>query len=297
MRTVKSDFVESERQLLKLFSRGAKFQFDGRPQEVVLSGKPTCSRGEPKTDVFVRCRDQGSGVIRDIKISYKQPNADFLENKMTSERAFEIFGTEWEDIIKGATIGLRTSFESRRLIFKEAGRRTERGAITLGWKFELLITCKGELAGIVPLTDEQKADVLAGSNLEVSKRDSSINGMCVRNSGVANYILISYDLHSAQGVVDRLVPIGRYAKDISIYFACKALNYRSLHDPQKWDGDRPLAVQVDWFIENGKLSKRLDFSHPLKRKGNEVGEALKNALRTIGVRDTRQLNSTNCSCL
>ena len=37
----------------------------------------------------------------------------------------------------------------------------------------------------------------------------------------------------------------------TIYFACKALNYRV--EEEKWDGDRPLSVYVDWYIKKSKL--------------------------------------------
>jgi hypothetical protein len=291
------EFSESERRLLELFSVGTNFVLDGRNYEVALSGKPTCSRGEPKTDVFVQCRDCLSGEPRDIKISYKQPNADFFENKIKAERAREIFGPHWVDIIKSATMNLRHSFESRRLVYKEQEGRTERGAITLGWKFELLNRLSGELSGIVPLTDDQKIDVFAGNNLDCEKRDALVNGMSMPNSGVANYMLVTYDLNTAREVIRSLIPVAEYARDSTLYFACKALNFRSLHSPQKWDGDRPLAVQVDWIARHGKLTACLDFDHPLTRKGNEVGEKLKIALQTLGVRDTRQLNAMNCSCL
>lgn len=48
-----------------------------------------------------------------------------------------------------------------------------------------------------------------------------------------------------------MIPIDEYIKAHSdIYFACKALNYRTFK--QKYDGDRPLSVQVDWEVKEGK---------------------------------------------
>lgn len=117
MVTEMPDFSESERRLLELFAVGTNFVLDGGDYEVLISGKPTCSRGEPKTDVFVQCRDCFSGELRDVKISYKQPNADFLENKIKAECAREIFGPQWVEIIKSATMNLRCFFESRRLVY------------------------------------------------------------------------------------------------------------------------------------------------------------------------------------
>lgn len=48
-----------------------------------------------------------------------------------------------------------------------------------------------------------------------------------------------------------MIPIDEYIKAHSdIYFACKTLNYRTFK--QKYDGDRPLSVQVDWEVKEGK---------------------------------------------
>ena len=67
----------------------------------------------------------------------------------------------------------------------------------------------------------------------------------------------------------------------TIYFACKALNYRAEKD--KWDGDRPLSVYVDWQVKEGKLSAELKFDRPLTIKGNEVGNKLRHALSELHI--------------
>lgn len=94
-----------------------------------------------------------------------------------------------------------------------------------------------------------------------------------------------------------LQPIEEYAKSQTIYFACKALNYR--FDKNKWDGPRPLSVYVDWFVDNGKLDAHLVFDNPLKLNGNEVGEKLKGILRELKIKkfdDLRGVLSPNVKC-
>ena len=291
------EFSEYERSLLNLFSKNKCFYFEGSQYRVIFADKPTCSSGEPKTDVFVRCADINTGVERDIKISYKKNNADFLENKMKAERAEELFGGNWRETISSATKRLKDAFKNRQLIFKSRGVRVEEGSITLGWKFEIVNRESGDLSNEIILTEEQKQDVDSGINLDEDKRNSVVNGEIVSNSGVADYILMTDRLIDVQYVIDNIVSIKNYVKDKRFYFACKALNYRTLYNPPKCDGNRPLAVQVDWSVVDGKLVSSLDFDHPLERKGYEMRDKLKEALGSLGVSNTTQLNNTNCSCL
>ena len=290
-------FSEYERSLLNLFSENKSFYFEGAQYRVIFADKPTCSSGEPKTDVFVRCVDINTGVERDIKISYKKKNADFFENKMSAERAEELFGVNWRETISCATKRLKKVFKNRQLIFKHKEARAEKGSITLGWKFEIVDCESGGLSSEIFLTDEQKQDVCSGIKLDADKRNSVVNGEVIFNSGVADYILMTDKLIGIQSVIDNIVSVKNYVQKKKFYFACKALNYRTLHNPPKCDGNRPLAVQVDWSVKDGKLVYSLDFDHPLERKGYEMRDKLKEALDLLGVSNTTQLNDANCSCL
>ena len=59
---------------------GTEFEFEDRKYVVELSGKPTCHKGEPKTDIYVLAKS--SLDEKEIKISQKKENADFIENKI-----------------------------------------------------------------------------------------------------------------------------------------------------------------------------------------------------------------------
>ena len=98
------------------------------------------------------------------------------------------------------------------LIYKNKFKRTEKGAITLGWKFELLNKKSGDLSGKLLLTEEQVIDVYAGSNLSGEKRNAMVNGKVIENSGIANYILMNENVNSAQDVIDNMMPIKEYVK-------------------------------------------------------------------------------------
>lgn len=285
-------FGEAERHILKLFKPDAIFHYDGNEYTVLKSGKPTCSSGEPKTDIYVCAKDLFQND-REFKISFKKENADFLENKTNAQRAAQLFGEHWDTIISESTSSLKSRFEERMLIYKEKLGRTERGAITLGWKFELLNVESGNLSGAMHLTKEQVVDVYAGTHLSVDKKDATVNGELIEDSGVANFILFEdQPISNIQEAANSLISIEDYVNQHpDVYFACKALNYRTF--AEKYDGNRPLAVAVDWSVNNGKLSYNICYEDPLKHGGDEMANRLKTALNLLNVHTTDDLNESN----
>ncbi len=282
-------FGDAERRIAHLLKEGSTFVFEGQEYTVVNSGKPTCRKGEPKTDIYVKAQSVFGAAI-EIKISYKKENADFIENKTNAERAKALFGDEWESIIKNATESIRKVFESKKLIYKKGAGKTERGAITLGWKYELLNKTGGELSGSVDLTREQIIDVYAGTHISRDKRDAAVNGEIIVNSGIANFILMNDTVASAQEVIDNLYTIDEYVDMYpEVYFACKALNYRTFRC--KYDGNRPLSVYVNWSVENGQLCHELVFDKPLAVGGDEVANALLDALKELNIDTTDDIDT------
>lgn len=295
------DFSNDERTIKELFEEvqrnNSLVSFCGDNYHVSIVGKPTCVYGEPKTDVYILLSNDDDE--KEIKISIKKSNADFLENKISAERAEAFFGTNWKDIVIQSVSKLRTQFANRSLIYKRKSGKTEAGCITLGWKFELLNKISGELSAEIEV---DLKDVYRGTNLCIDKKNANVNGTIIENSGVAEYLLVIEDIShftDAQIVLDKLIHIDTYieVEQPKIYFACKALNYRSLHVPPKWDGDRPLSVYVDWSVENGKLCHEIKFDNPLTVKGNLIARQLENCLRNLQISSTAQLNSTNIDSL
>lgn len=275
-------FSDTERQIISLFHPGTKFTFEDKECTVLECEKPRPSSGECKTDVYLRI-NQSDGE-REIKISIKQANADFLENKMKYERAKEIFGDATDDILKKSIASIKSQFENQYLVLFQDYKRTEAKTIKLGWKFELVNKPGGDLSGELQLTHEQLMDVYSGINLPDSKRNASVGGRIVINSGVANYVLfVDQDSeYSLDECIRGMQTVSDYVRTHNkIYFACKALNYRS--SKSKWDGDRPLSVYVDWSLENDKLKGVLNLDEPLRHKGNEVGNQVKSLLHQLGI--------------
>lgn len=277
-----STFSKDENSIRKLFPIGTVFSYDNTAYEVIEVGKPFSEKGEPKTDIYI-CAVSKNYKKREFKISFKKSNADFLENKISAERAQQLFGDNWSEIIKQSIDKLKPSFQSKKLIYKEKEGHTEKGSITLGWKFELVNKISGALSDEILLVEDQVIDVYAGTNLENEKKNAKVNEKMINDSGIANFILIGEtDFKNAQEVIDKLISVKDYVKQHpKVYFACKALNYRTLKN--KWDGDRPLAVYVEWGISNKKLSHNLVFDKPLEKKGNEVAKKLKTVLETLNI--------------
>lgn len=283
-------FGMAERHIASLLCVGQEFMFEDIDYRVVKNGKPTCPWGEPKTDVYVLAESQNA--CKEFKISFKKDNADFLENKMSAERAEALFGCEWQYIIMNATTRLKQLFENKPLIYKRGTGRTEAGSITLGWKFEIVNKCAGELSGAMPLTFDQLFDIYAGTSLPSDKKNAMVNGEYIYDCGVANYILMNSNISTTQDAIDNLQSIESYANIYpTVYFACKALNYRTFCG--RYDGDRPLSVYVDWDVIDGKLNPMIVFDNPLNVGGNLVADKLKNSLRTLNICTTNDITSDN----
>jgi hypothetical protein len=283
-------FIDTEKKICELFTQGTVFDYNGVRYTVSSSAaKPTTKKGECKTDVYIPTTFDGGEKV--FKVSVKQTNADFLENKVTYQRAKEILGSDVDKILIKAIGGLKDKFNHTKLVYFDAGDHTKAKSIKLGWKFELLNVLSGNLSGKIDLTKEQKIDVYSGSNLPKEKKDASVGNSIVKESGVANYIMVVNP--NVQWTVDyciqQMQKIEDYVNGKEIYFACKALNYRATVN--KWDGPRSLAVYVDWNIIDGKLHGKLIFDQPLQKKGAEMGEKLKSLLRTL------KINASNFSSL
>lgn len=276
-------FGQTEHDVTNLFPKGKKFDYDGHTYQVIISGKPKPPRGECKTDAYIKAVDE-DGNYREFKISIKQDNAEFLENKMSLERAKEIFGEDAQDIIRKSIATVKDNFLNDYLVYIEGARRTEPKCIKLGWKFELLRYDGGKRAGKIVLTREQKLNIYAGTELNEGKRNCWVGDSIIEDSGVANmYVEIGADEVSLKNVLSKMIPIEEFvdSQDSDLCFACKALNYRAV--PDKWDGDRPLAVYVDWKLENRIMTGKIVLNQPLEHKGNEIGEKVQQILNQLGI--------------
>lgn len=283
-------FSATEKIVESKFVVGKTFEFENKLYKIIKRAKPRPSSGECKTDLFILTTHEG-GDYREFKISIKQKNADFLENKIKLERAVEIFGDDATTIISEAIFNIIQSFKNETWIYFDKKGRTEAECVTLGWKFELLNVYSGKKSGKIALTEKQKIDVYAGTNLSITKRNCVIDGEIVENCGIANYLLeVDQDIeHTLEDYIDNLILIEDYVKSKEIYFACKALNYRNSKD--KWDGDRPLAVYIDWSIKDNLLHGELIYDKPFQVSGNALGVKMRLLLKQLDIKEFDNLKS------
>lgn len=240
--------LDEEKRIIKLLSNSS-ILWKNKQHKIVVCEKPKYSRGEGKTDIYVLLDNN-----EELKISLKQKNADFIENKVSINRAKEIFGNSWSEIISSTASLLRSHFLERQIYFPEKKGRIEKGSYTLGWRLDITNKKSGELSVPFFFTGQQKEEILLGYNLDENKRNAFIDGKMVVNSGVANYILLENDDFSTpQEIINNLLTVQNYP--ISYYASFKAVNYRS--ETNKIDGNRPLAVYIDW------VTKEIIFSNPL----------------------------------
>ena len=278
-------FSQTEVDILAKFKPGTDFIFKQTDYTVLISGKPSPSKGECKTDLYILAEDKNKNSI-EIKVSIKQHNADFLENKMSLERAIQIFGDDAQSTIEKSILTIKQSFLDDFLVTFNQYGRTEAKTLKIGWKFELLNKGGGDKSGLLQLTDDQKLNVYAGTNLTIDKKNSKVNGLEIVDSGIANYIFELEDgkIYSSQTIIDNLEDINDFIVGKNIYFACKSINYRVTAN--KWDGNRPLSVYVNWSIVNDQLLARIMFSNPLGSTANDIGNNIKGLLKILKIDDT-----------
>lgn len=110
------------------------------------------------------------GNQKEFKISVKQNNADFLENKISLDRAIEILGSDAQSIIERSIAKIKKTFEDDYLVYFKPYKKTKALSLTMGWKFEFINKLGGKKCGIIDLTDQQKIDIYAGTNLNLDKK-------------------------------------------------------------------------------------------------------------------------------
>lgn len=286
-------FSLTEHKIIAMLDACKTFNYNNKKYDIKILGKPTSSKGEPKTDIYIyaeNINDNNDNI--EFKISFKQKNYEFIENKMSSERAEEIFGENWSTILYNSILNIKDKFENKKLIYKNSKGKTEKGCFTLGWKFELLNVKSGNLSGEILLNENQLYDIFAGTNLNDDKKNAVVQGEKINNSGIANSILIEDEYESVEDMLSKIISMDDYVKEHNkIYFACKALNYRSIK--RKFDGNRPLSVFVDWKIINNKLNGKLVFNEPLKHRGNEIYDKLMNCFKILNIDDTNDISGDN----
>lgn len=277
-----ADNKKTEEQLVKLFPPGEIINHNGETFMVEHSDKPIPQKGkggtggEGKTDAFIRLRNLDTGEPKDIKISSKQHNADFIENKMKRVRSEQVFGEQGLGKFQNELNELASSI-------LESDEPINDNAIKLGFRVDITNKPKGPYCIELNLTDEEKKEFYAGGNLEQRKLDSEVGGEVVEGSGEANYMLIGdYDeFEKPEDILDNLESIDDYIQKEStkFYLSLGAVNYRK---GGKMDSSRPIAIgfAYEYNDENGQIDYKLDYDDPLSKDSRQVLAEMPESIRS-----------------
>ena len=277
------DYSCTEKDLLEVFKKDSTFLCGDKCHRILESGKPRPQSGECKTDLYIKTKhDNGT---KEFKVSIKQDNFEFMENKISSERAIEIFGPDYSSIIKKSITPIKDEFHKDELINFSCAGRARQPTIKIGWKYEFLNKKSGKKSGKVHLTGDQKLDIYSGRKRPDDKKNAYVNGSKIENSGVADFMLevAAVKSREIQDCVECLKPIQDFVKEKEeeLFFACKAINYRVYED--KWDGNRPLAVWVDWMVKGNILTGNIIFDGLLEKRSNQIGENIRKLLLDLKI--------------
>lgn len=276
IRKVKAQYAKSEEKIVELFSEGAKFRYKDRNFTSITVGKPVVAngRGEGKTDIYIKAKDE-MGQEEEIKISFKQKNADSYENWVSAERAQDIFGSGWKKVFWQSLVENQDNFKSS---YKDAQRISlENGsnAAVLGYAVDIRSKSRA-LSTQLTLTNQQKKEIFSGATLPENKRNCMVGKERIDDSGVATHMLVANSIKTPQEAIDKMVSMDEYVKNHKgeLYLSYKAVNARKI---KGWDASsRPLAVSIERFKDNdGSIKRRFKFDNPL---GYSSKESLENFL-------------------
>lgn len=282
------DYFKLEQNIIDAFSTIGIASFENELYELSLVGKPRPSdhKGECKTDVYVLLHHISNHSFKELKISVKNKKThEWQESKLTKERAVEIFGSDYENIISTHTLSIKDKFESTKLFYRDKYRNTEAFSLTMGWRLEITVKPRNLSVPLDLPNDIIVDSFYKGSNLPIHKKDCLVNNQVIKNAGVANYILYIDDEDSTDidFILNHLIPLENFVAP-PLYLAFIANNYRFIKN--KIDGNRPLAVYVQYHISGNELKHRIFYENPLKFKGKELSISLINSMKkTIDLYD------------
>lgn len=258
------NYAQLENKVLSLFVENEIIKYKDKEFLILSSGKPRARKGgEPKTDCYIKLQNTYSKEILEYKISCKLKSSnEFQENKVKAERAKDILGPNWEEIISSTSKKIDHIFKDLPLNNPNGLPKNKNGHIVLGWKLEIA-TKKRKLSSELNLSEEKIKDyIYKGVNQKEEKRNSFINQTKITNSGIANFILITEidDLNKAEDVLEKLILIDDY--EIEQHYLIFTANTYNIQK-NKTDGNRPLAVRIEWEFKEEKLYPNIKYDSPL----------------------------------
>ena len=277
--------IQNEENVIKVFNAVPIFTYNDKEYRLLVCGKPRSQTGsgEPKTDIYTKFIVDGVD-IEEIKISLKQTDYEFLENKIRFERFEALVGKGngekkvreiVETIFKQDLHGFEKSSIPQDDVIRHPGEAPCTKYL-LGYRLDITNKKCANRSCPLNLTLNEKKEIFTGATLDEGKRNAVVNGMVIKDSGVANMFLemnVSGE-ETPQEILDRC----RSFDDDSLYEdfepvgTLKAVNYFS---NGKYE-HRRLAVCVEYSYDGTQVVPKFVIERPLVIKTSEVvGKLLK----------------------
>lgn len=263
---MKKDYAKLEDKVISLFPQSHIFRWNENSYKVLMVGKPTISKGDPKTDCYIQAVNLQNNEKLEIKISCKLEDInEFQENKINDTRALNIFGVNWEKIIQDTSTQIKDKFEKTTLSYPEGFGRTKDGHVILGWKVDISSKPRN-LSSKLTLNDQEIRDhIYKGLHQPREKKDARVNGIEIKDSAVPEYMLITKvnDINTSSDVLDKLINIDDYEVP-EHYLIFTATSYSI--QTGKTEASRKFGVRVEWHANQitKELVPTIKYDSPLK---------------------------------
>jgi hypothetical protein len=287
------NFIKSEEKLREIINNSDEFIFNDSIYRKIICCKPRLegSGGEVKTDIYIKAQNANNNKVKEIKISYKQVNWAFIENKVKKEKAENIYGQDWSKIIQKQIKIVNNYFNTSKLFYAfKQKKRIYPGSFTLGWRYEIEKDSKRKLHAIIEEDIFEQVYVSKGQHDKY--RNALIDGIEVKNSGVPNYYLEIdvNDINNIKDIMENITPISDAMKEHSPCAAFLAQNFDPINNKQHGGNNRDLAVVVYWYSENGMLKYKIVYNKPLENNSNWAKDNLVSALNNLGIETGKQFD-------
>jgi hypothetical protein len=287
---VGKNFIKSEEKIREIINNYDEFNFRGNFFKIIICCKPRLqgSGGEVKTDIYLKAKNQANLKVEEFKISYKQPNWAFIENKVKKEKAEKIYGPEWSTIIQNQIEDIKDkkkdNFSTAKLFYAfKKKKRIYPGSFTLGWRYEIEKDSTRKLHAIIKEDIYEQIYISKGQHDKY--RNALIDNKEVKNSGVPNYYFEgdTSDIHNIDDIMANIIPIADAMKTHTPCASFLAHNFDPINNKQHGGNKRDLGVAVKWCADDKLLNYEILYNVPLKNDSNWAREKLVIALHNLGI--------------
>ena len=262
-------------------------RWDDKPHRYKIisdPAKPVVNRekgtgGEPKTDMFSMICDLDTGYTDSLKTSFKGPNAEFVDNKLSLEccKCRGLIPTEGS--LQGKNY-VKSLLQETNAALEKNIARTLKKSKTLPVGYRLDVTKKapkrrGTLTSSVPLPYDIACKCYSGEGSASYLCNARVNGKVVPGSGIAEFMCeeSAYGkIKTAQEFFDNLALIEDYAKDHPVYLRTSAVNIRFNKDNKIKCEQRPLIAYAEYQPSDAGTKCSLVCEPYQKTSGEVVNE-------------------------